>query len=93
MKLSPIADRVVVRKLKPESMSAGGIALPANDDRQEAEILAVGPGKRLENGSIDPMPVKVGDRVITSKHGGIPLLVDGKELFVMREADLYAVVE
>ena len=92
MNLSPIADRVVVRKLKLGGMSQGGIALP-EDDRQEAEVLAVGPGKRLECGSIDPMPIKVGDRVITSKHGGTRILVEGQELFIMREADLYAVVD
>ncbi len=97
MNIKPLADRVVVRVLAAEEVSKGGILLPdtaSKEKPQEGEIVAVGPGRILENGSLSPMEVKVGDRVIYSKYAGTEIKKDGEEYLVLNaERDILAIVE
>lgn len=92
MKLQPVHDRVIVKRIKPEEVSRGGILLPDPEKPDQGEVLAVGPGKRQDDGSITPLDVKVGDTVILGKYSGTTVKVDGEELLVMREEDIFAVV-
>lgn len=91
--LRPLGDRVVVKVLEAEERTAGGIILPdtAKDKPQEGEVVAVGPGRLLENGTRVALEVKVGDRVIFSKYGGTEVKVDDQEYLIIRESDLLAV--
>ena len=95
MKLRPLHDRVIVKRLEQETKTASGIVIPDNaaEKPDQGEVLAVGPGKRNDKGELNPMNVKVGDRVLFSKYGGQPVKVDGEELLSMREDDLFAVVQ
>jgi chaperonin GroES len=95
MKLRPLHDRVIVKRLEQETKTASGIVIPdtAAEKPDQGEVLAVGPGKRNDKGELNPMNVQVGDRVLFSKYGGQPVKVDGVELLSMREDDLFAVVE
>lgn len=96
MKLRPLEDRVVVRRIEEqEEVQRGGIIIPdtAKERPQEGEVLAVGPGRILENGTRVPMEVKVGDRVIFAKYAGTEVRLDDKEYLVMRESDILAVIE
>ena len=95
MKLRPLADRVIVKRLENETKSAGGIVIPdtAAEKPDQGEIVAVGPGKKDDNGNLIPMSVKVGERVLFGKYSGQTVKVDGDELLVMKEDDLFAVVE
>ena len=95
MKLRPLADRVIVKRIEQETKSAGGIFIPDNaaEKPDQGEILSVGPGKRNDKGDIAAMNVRVGDRVLFGKYSGQTVKVDGDELLVMREEDLFAVVE
>ncbi|QGX40486.1 co-chaperone GroES [Permianibacter aggregans] len=94
MNLRPLHDRVVVRRLEEERVSAGGIVIPdhAAEKPSKGEVLAVGPGKRLDNGEVASLSVKVGDKVLFGKYSGTEVKVDGKELVVLREEDLFAVI-
>lgn len=94
MKLRPLADRVIVKRLENETKTASGIVLPENaaEKPDQGEVLAVGPG-RFEEGKQVPMNVKVGDRVLFGKYSGQTVKVDGEELLVMKEDDLFAVVD
>ncbi|MDI6823570.1 MAG: co-chaperone GroES [Bacillota bacterium] len=91
--LKPLADRVVVKPLTQEERTKGGIVLPdtAKDKPQEGEVLAVGPGRILDNGARVEMEVKVGDRVIFSKYSGTEIKIEGEEYLIMRESDILAV--
>lgn len=93
MELRPLGDRVVVKALEAEEKTKGGIILPdtAKDKPQEGEVMAVGPGRVLENGNRVALDVKVGDRVLYSKYGGTEVKVDDVEYLVIRESDLLAV--
>ncbi len=95
MKLRPLHDRVVVRRMEEERMSAGGIVIPdsATEKPSRGEIVAAGNGKVAENGSRQEMDVKVGDTVLFGKFAGTEVKVDGEELIVMREDDIMAVIE
>ncbi len=95
MKIRPLHDRVVVRRIEEERTSAGGIVIPdsATEKPMRGEILAFGPGKALENGDIRPLAVKVGDIVLFGKYSGTEVKVDGQELVVMREDDIMGVIE
>jgi chaperonin GroES len=96
MKLRPLHDRIVVRRAAEETKSAGGIVIPDSASKEkpvEGEVMAVGPGKTLENGSVHAMHVKVGDKVIFGKYAGTEVKIDGEDLVVMREDDVMAVVE
>ena len=95
MKLRPLHDRVIVKRLENETTTASGIVLPdsAAEKPDQGEILAVGAGKKNDQGEVSPMSVKVGDRVLFGKYSGQTVKVDGEELLVMKEDDLFAVVE
>jgi chaperonin GroES len=91
--LKPLADRVVVKPVTQEERTKGGIVLPdtAKDKPQEGEVVAVGPGRILDNGNRVEMEVKVGDRVIFSKYSGTEVKIEGEEYLIMRESDILAV--
>jgi chaperonin GroES len=95
MKLRPLHDRVIVKRLEQETKTASGIVIPDNaaEKPDQGEVLAVGPGKRNDKGDFVALNIKVGDRVLFGKYSGQTVKVDGEELLVMREEDLFAVVE
>jgi chaperonin GroES len=95
MKLRPLADRVIVKRVENETKTASGIVIPdsAAEKPDQGEVLAVGPGKKNDKGELIAMNVKVGDRVLFGKYSGQTVKVDGDELLVMKEDDLFAVVE
>jgi chaperonin GroES len=95
MKIQPLGDRVVVRPLEAEAKTKGGIVLPdtAKEKPQEGEIVAVGKGKVLDNGNIQPLEVKVGDKVLYGKYSGNEITTkEGEELLIMREEDILAII-
>jgi chaperonin GroES len=94
MKIRPLHDRVIVKRLDNERKTASGIVIPDNaaEKPDQGEIVAVGPGKRDENGKIMTLDVKVGDKVLFGKYSGQTVKVDGEELLVMREEDIMGVV-
>jgi len=91
--LKPLADRVVIKPIQAEEKTKGGIVLPdtAKDKPQEGEVVAVGPGRILDNGTRLTPEVKVGDRVIYSKYSGSEVKIDGEEHLVVREQDILAI--
>ena len=95
MNIRPLQDRVVIRRMEEERTSAGGIVLPdsATEKPIQGEVVAVGNGKILDSGESRPLDVKVGDRVLFGKYSGQTVKVDGDELLVMKEDDLFAVVD
>jgi chaperonin GroES len=95
MKIRPLHDRILVKRLEEERTSAGGIIIPdtATEKPIQGKVIAVGNGKILEDGSIRKLDVKVGDKVLFGKYGGTEVKVDGEELLVMREDDIMAVIE
>lgn len=94
MQIRPLHDRVIVKRLETERMTASGIVLPdsAGEKPDQGEVLAVGPGKRDEAGKLIPMDVKVGNRVIFGKYAGQTVKFEGKEYLVMREEDIMGVL-
>ncbi len=94
MKVKPLGDRILIKKVDAEEKTASGIVLPgsAQEKPQMAEVLAVGPGA-YEDGKLVPMDVKVGDKVIFSKYGGTEIKIDGETLSIMSQRDILAVVE
>jgi chaperonin GroES len=94
MNLRPLHDRVIVKRLDQETKTASGLIIPdaAAEKPDQGEVLAIGNGKVQENGSVRPLEVKVGDRVLFGKYSGQAVKVDGEELLVMREEDIMAVV-
>jgi len=92
MSLSPLADRVVIKALEAESKTAGGIIIPDNakEKPQKGEVVAVGPGKTDDKGSVIKMELKVGDKVLYGKYSGTEVSVEGKDLLIMRESDVLA---
>ena len=95
MKIRPLHDRVIVKRLESETRSAGGIVIPdsAAEKPVQGKIVAVGKGKILEDGSVRALDVKVGDKILFGKYSGTEVKVDGDELVVMREEDVMAVIE
>jgi len=91
----PLYDRVLVKRITSESRSAGGLIIPdtAKEKPQEAEVMAVGAGRVLEDGKTRPMTVKVGDRVLFGKYTGDEIKLDGEEHLILREEDVLAVLE
>jgi chaperonin GroES len=91
--LKPLSDRVVLKPVQAEEKTKGGIVLPdtAKDKPQEGEIVAVGPGRILDNGTKLTPEVKAGDRVIYSKYSGTEVKIDGEEYLIVRESDILAV--
>lgn len=95
MNLRPLHDRVIVKRLDLETKTASGILLPeaAAEKPDQGEVLAVGNGKLLEDGKVRPLDVKVGDRVLFGKYSGQAFKDNGVELLMMREEDIYAIVQ
>jgi chaperonin GroES len=95
MKIRPLHDRVIVKRLDEERKSAGGIVIPdtAAEKPEQGEILAVGKGKKDDNGKLIPVDVKVGDKVLFGKYSGQTVRVKGDELLVIREEDILGVIE
>jgi len=95
MKLRPLQDRVVVKRQDEETTSAGGIVLPgsATEKPQQGEVVAVGPGKKSEDGKVRPVDLKVGDHVVFGKYGGNTVIIDGEDYLIMNEGEMYGVVE
>jgi chaperonin GroES len=94
-KFRPLHDRVVVKRVKEEERTRGGIIIPetAQEKPQEGEIVAVGPGARDEAGKVQPLDVKVGDRILFGKWSGTEVKIDGVELLIMKESDILGVLE
>jgi len=94
MKIRPLHDRVIVKRVEEETTTAGGIVLPgsAAEKPSQGVVLAVGNGKVLDNGEVRPLDVKVGDKVLFGKYAGNEVKVDGEELIVMREEDIMGVL-
>ena len=95
MNVKPLGDRVLVQPIEQEEVKKGGIIIPdtAKEKPQEGKVVAVGPGKRDDNGKLIPMDVKKGDRVLYSKYGGTEIKIDGKDHLIMREDDILGVLE
>ena len=95
MKIRPLHDRVVVRRMEEERTSPGGIVLPdaATEKPSQGEIIAVGNGKKLDNGETVALDVKVGDKVMFGKFSGTEVKIDGEDVLVMREEDIMGVIE
>ena len=94
MKIKPLEDRVVVRAQEAEEVSNGGIILPdtAKEKPQQGEIVATGPGKTSDSGSLIKLTVKKGDSILYGKYSGTEITVDGKEYLIMRESDILAIM-
>lgn len=95
MKIRPLADKALIERLEAENMTKGGIVLPdsAKEKPRRGKIVALGDGKLLENGKRSEFQVKVGDTVLFSSYGGTEIKVDGKELLIMEESDIMAILE
>jgi len=93
MKLRPLHDRVIIKRMEEERLSAGGIVIPdtATEKPVKGEVIAVGNGKILEDGKVRPVDLQVGDKVLFGKYSGTEVKVDGNEYLVMREEDIMAV--
>jgi chaperonin GroES len=94
MKIRPLHDRVIVKRVEEERKTPGGIVIPDNaaEKPDQGEVLAIGTGKVMEDGKVRPLDVKVGDRVLFGKYSGSSVKVDGDELLVMREEDIMGVI-
>jgi len=95
MKLRPMQDRIIVKRLEEETVTAGGIFIPetAKEKPQKGEIIAVGNGKKTEDGKVIPLDVKVGEKVLFGKYSGTEIKVEGEEFLIMREDDILGVME
>ncbi|WP_116090883.1 co-chaperone GroES [Sphingomonas crusticola] len=94
MGFRPLHDRVLVRRVEAEEKTAGGIIIPdtAKEKPQEGEVVAVGGGLRAENGSINPLDVKAGDKILFGKWSGTEVKLDGEDLLIMKESDILGIV-
>jgi chaperonin GroES len=95
MKLRPLQDRILIRRVEPEAKTSGGIFIPdtAQEKPMEGEVVAVGPGARDENGRLHPLDVKSGDRVLFGKWSGTEVKLDGEDLMIMKESDVMGIVD
>jgi len=95
MKFRPLHDRVVVRRVEEDTKTAGGIIIPdtAKEKPMQGEVVAVGPGARDENGKVQPLEVKAGDRVLFGKWSGTEVKIDGQDLLIMKESDILGILE
>ena len=95
MKFRPLHDRVLVRRVEQEGKTTGGIIIPdtAQEKPMQGDVISVGNGTRAEDGTIYPLEVKAGDRVLFGKFSGSEVKIDGEELVILREADIMAIVE
>ncbi len=95
MKIRPLADRILIKRIEQDEVKKGGIVIPdtAKEKPQEAEVVAVGPGKLDDNGKRIPLEVKKGNRVLIGKYSGTEVTLDGEEHLIMREDEVLAVIE
>ncbi len=95
MNIRPLYDRIVVKRIEEKEQIQGGIIIPdtAKEKPQEGEVIAVGHGKRIENGSVVPLDVKAGDRILFGKYSGNEIKLDGEEFVIMREDDVLGILE
>jgi chaperonin GroES len=95
MKIRPLQDRVIVKRLEEEEKTKGGIIIPdsAKEKPQEGKVIAVGKGKLTEDGKIVPLDVKVGDRILFGKYSGTEVKIEGEEHLIMREEDILGIIE
>ena len=95
MKFRPLHDRVLVRRVEQEAKTAGGILIPdtAQEKPMEGEVIAVGPGARGDDGKVQPLEVKAGDRVLFGKWSGTEIKIDGEEPMIMKESDIMGLLE
>jgi len=95
MKVRPLADRLVVKRIEEEEKTKGGIIIPdaAKEKPQEGKVVAIGDGKTLESGQKAPLTVKPGDKILFGKYSGTEIKVDGEEHLILREDDVLAIVE
>lgn len=95
MKLRPLQDRIIVKRLEEETVTAGGILIPdtAKEKPQRGEIIAVGKGKVTEDGKVLPVDVKAGDKVLFGKYAGTEIKIEGQDYLIMREDDILGVIE
>lgn len=95
MKIRPLHDRVVIKRMEEERTTAGGIVIPdsATEKPVRGEVIAVGKGKILENGEVRPLDLKAGDKVLFGKYAGTEVKVEGEDVLVMREDDIMGVIE
>jgi len=95
MTFRPLHDRIVVRRTEAEEKSVGGIIIPdtAKEKPQEGEVIAAGPGARNEAGQLQPLDLKVGDRILFGKWSGTEIKLDGEDLLIMKESDVMGVIE
>ncbi len=95
MKMRPLQDRVIVKRLEEEERTKGGIIIPdsAKEKPQEGKVIAVGKGKMTEDGKLIPLDVKVGDRILFGKYSGTEVKIDGEEHLIMREEDILGIIE
>ena len=95
MNLRPLQDRILVKRIEEETKTAGGILIPdtAKEKPQRGEVVAVGKGKKTEDGKVVPLDVKVGDKVLFGKYAGTEIKIEGQEYLIMREDDILGVIE
>jgi chaperonin GroES len=95
MNFRPLHDRVLLRRIEQEERTAGGVIIPdtAKEKPMQGEVIAVGPGARDEHGTLQPLDVKAGDRVLFGKWSGTEVKIDGEELLIMKESDIMGVIE
>ena len=95
MKFRPLHDRVLVRRVEAEEKTAGGIIIPdtAKEKPQEGEVVAVGGGAKSEDGTVTPLDVKAGDRILFGKWSGTEVKIEGEELLIMKESDVMGIIE
>jgi chaperonin GroES len=95
MKIRPLYDRIVVKRIEESEQMQGGLYIPdtAKEKPQEGEVVAVGKGKRLEDGKVTPLDVQVGDRILFGKYSGNDIKLDGEELLIMREDEVLGILE
>ncbi|HEV8716694.1 MAG TPA: co-chaperone GroES [Candidatus Binatia bacterium] len=95
MKIRPLQDRLIVKRIAEEEKTKGGIIIPdtAKEKPQEGKVIAVGKGKANEDGKVTPLDVKAGDRVLFGKYAGTEIKIDGEEHLIMREDDILGVIE
>ena len=93
-KIKPLGDRILIKPLKAEEKTKGGIILPdtAKEKPQEGKVIAVGKGKTLESGKVEPLEVKVGNKVLYGKYSGTEIKIDGEEHLIVKEEDILAIV-
>jgi len=95
MKIRPLQDRVIVKRIEEEEKTKGGIIIPdtAKEKPQEGKVVAVGKGKMTEDGKVIPLDVKAGDRILFGKYAGTEVKIDGEEHLIMREEDILGIIE